>query len=185
MTEVHGVNGTRLQNINLTAMQREKSSCPSVSFRRSADTYVLDTGEYTTKPASRLTSEAADSLAKKYDVKNMTRGEYGNLLKDLRDLGVISSKDFSVGFGGAVPYNGPSGLMIGTSNDPGLDPWPFGQEKTDFTKLLRSCAQYCKNFSYSQNIDGKGEEICSSLSDSYNRLLEIFDQIEKSSKQWR
>ena len=42
----------------------------------------------------------------------MTRDEYGSLLKELRNAGVISSQDFSVGFGGAVPYNGPSGKVL-------------------------------------------------------------------------
>lgn len=42
----------------------------------------------------------------------MTRDEYGSLLKELRNAGVISSQDFSVGFGGTVPYNGPSGKVL-------------------------------------------------------------------------
>lgn len=169
------------QNINLamTGLQNAKSNYPAARYGRSADTYISSDGEYKVKQeTSKLTDEMATSLAKKYDVKNMTRDEYGNLLKDLRDSGVISSQDFSVGFGGAVPYNGPSGLTIGASEDPGLEAWPFGKEKGDFTKILRACAQYCKDFSYSQDKDGKGKEICNSISGSYTRLLEIFEQID-------
>ena len=103
------------QNINLamTGQQNAKSNYPAARYGRSADTYISGDGEYKVKPeTSKLTDEMAASLAKKYDVKNMTRDEYGSLLKELRNAGVISSQDFSVGFGGAVPYNGPSGLTI-------------------------------------------------------------------------
>lgn len=170
------------QNINLamTGLQNAKSNYPAARYGRSVDTYISGDGEYKVKPeTSKLTDEMAISLAKKYDVKNMTRDEYGSLLKELRNAGVISSQDFSVGFGGAVPYNGPSGLTIGASKDSGLEAWPFGKEKGDFTKLLRACAQYCKDFSYSQDKDGKGKEICNSMSGSYQRLLEAFEQIGK------
>ena len=183
MAGVLGVHSAGPQDINLIATQREKSSSPTVDSRRNADVYVSDTGNYTLKPAvSKLTAEMATSLAKKYDVKNMNRNEYGNLLKELRDLGVISSEDFSVGYGGAVPYGGPSGLCIGVSDDPNMVSWPSGQERADFTELLRSCAQYCKNFSYSEDNDGKGAEICKSLGNSYDRLFEIFEQIGRASK---
>ena len=159
--------------------QGTKSSYPSAYARRSLDTYILDTGEYrVTQGTPKLTDEMAGSLATKYNVENMTRDEYGNLLKDLRDYGVISSQDFSVGFGGAVPYNGPSGMMIGTS-DPSLEAWPFGKEKSDFTKILRSCVQYCSDFSYSQKKGGKGKKICDSMSGSYRRILDAFEQISK------
>lgn len=170
------------QNINLamTGLQNAKSNYPAARYGRSADTYISGDGEYKVKPeTSKLTDEMAISLAKKYDVKNMTRDEYGSLLKELRNAGVISSQDFSVGFGGAVPYNGPSGLTIGASKDSGLEAWPFGKEKGDFTKLLRACAQYYKDFSYSQDKDGKGKEICNSMSGSYQRLLSAFEQIGK------
>ncbi len=103
------------QNINLamTGLQNAKSNYPAARYGRSADTYISGDGEYKVKPeTSKLTDEMAASLAKKYDVKNMTRDEYGSLLKELRNAGVISSQDFSVGFGGAVPYNGPSGKVL-------------------------------------------------------------------------
>lgn len=179
---IAGFQNVSKQNINLamTSLQGTRSSYPATCIRRSVDTYISDTGEYkVNQGTSKLTAEMAGSLAAKYDIKNMTRDEYGSLLKDLRDSGAISSQDFSVGFGGAVPYGGPSGLTIGATEDPSLEAWPMGNEKADFTKILRACAQYCKNFSHDQDKDGKGKEICDSMSGSYQRLFEIFEQIDK------
>ena len=76
------------QNINLamTGLQNAKSNYPAARYGRSADTYISGDGKYKVKPeTTKLTDEMATSLAKKYDVKNMTRDEYGNLLKDLRE----------------------------------------------------------------------------------------------------
>lgn len=132
----------------------------------------------------KLSPEMASALASKYDVSNMTRNEYGNLLRELRDSGVISSKDFSVGYGGAVPYTAPDGvrMTMGDKDDMGLEPWPFDGQRADFTKLLRSCAKYCERFVSAQE-DGDKKMIGSSLGDSYHELLKIFEQIGKTAKQ--
>lgn len=131
-----------------------------------------------------LSPEMALALASKYDVTNMTRNEYGNLLRELRDSGVISSKDFSVGYGGEVPYTAPDGvrMTMGDRDDMGLEPWPFDGRKADFTKLLRSCAKYCERFA-SEQEDGDEKIMGSSLGDSYHELLKVFDQIRRTAKE--
>lgn len=72
-----------------------------VSLTANKDVYISHGGiaEYPGEKVNRknLSLEMASALASKYDVTNMTRNEYGNLLRELRDSGVISSKDFSVG----------------------------------------------------------------------------------------
>lgn len=132
----------------------------------------------------KLSPEMALALASKYDVTNMTRNEYGNLLCELRDSGVISSKDFSVGYGGEVPYTAPDGvrMTMGDKDDMGLEPWPFDGRKADFTKLLRSCAKYCERF-VSEQEDSDERIMGSSLADSYHELLKIFDQIGRTAKE--
>lgn len=132
-----------------------------------------------------LTPDMASALSEKYDVKNMTRDEYGKLLQELRDSGVISSKDFSVGFGGEVPYTEPDGVQmaLGSTDWVGIDTWPSGNEKVDFTKLLRACARYCTDFASKQEEGSDGEIMSSSLSDSYTRLLKIFEQIDSAARQ--
>lgn len=158
-------------------------SHPAARYGRSVNTYISGDGEYKVKQeTSKFTDEMVTSLAKKYDVKNITRNEYGKLLQELRGSGVISSKDFSVGFGGEVPYTKPDGVQmkLGSTNWVGIDTWPSGNEKVDFTKLLRACAKYCTDFASKQE-EGSDEKIVSnSLSDSYTRLLEIFEQIDGS-----
>ena len=132
-----------------------------------------------------LTPDMALALSEKYDVKNMTRNEYGKLLQELRGSGVISSKDFSVGFGGEVPYTEPDGVQmtLGSTDWAGIDTWPSGNEKVDFTKLLRACARYCTDFASKQEEGSDGEIVGSSLSDSYTRLLKIFEQIDSAARQ--
>ena len=56
-------------------------------FVRSANTEMPSEIKRTTKS---LTSDAAQSLAEKYDVTNMTRNEFCQLLGELRNMGIIS-----------------------------------------------------------------------------------------------
>jgi len=144
--------------------------------------------EYPNEELNRknLSPEMASALASRYDVSNMTRSEYGNLLRELRDSGVISSKDFSVGYGGAVPYTVPDGvrMTMGDKDDMGLEPWPSDGRKADFTKLLQSCAKCCERFVLAQEDEDSDERIMSSsLGDSYRDLLKIFDQIGRAAKE--
>ena len=131
-----------------------------------------------------LPPDLVASLAEKYDVKNMTRNEYGSLLQELRDSGVISSKDFGVGYGGEGPYVEPDGVQMtmGATDGTGLEPWPSGNEKADFTKLLRACARYCTDFASQQEGESDGRNVGNSLADSYQRLLEVFDQIDRAAQ---
>ena len=159
-----------------------------ISLKNNNDVYIAGAGDsdmYDKEQAKVLTPDMAAAFAEKYNVKNMTRNDYGRLLQELRDSGVISSKDFSVGFGGAVPYTEPDGVQMtmGSAGSAGLDAWPSGKDKADFTKLLRDCARYCTEFASKQGKDSEGEKIGNSLSDSYNRLLEVFDQISRTARQ--
>lgn len=158
-----------------------------ISLKNNNDVYIAGAGNsdvYDKEQTKVLTPDMAAAFAEKYDVKNMTRNDYGRLLQELRDSGVISSKDFSVGFGGAVPYTEPNGVQMtmGSVGSAGLDAWPTGKDKADFTKLLRDCARYCIEFASKQEEDSDGEKVGNSLSDSYNRLLEVFDQISRAAQ---
>ena len=158
-----------------------------ISLKNNNDVYIAGAGDsdmYDKEQAKVLTPDMAAAFAEKYDVKNMTRNDYGRLLQELRDSGVISSKDFSVGFGGAVPYTEPDGVQMtmGSAGSAGLDAWPSGKDKADFTKLLRDCARYCIEFASKQEEDSDGRKVGDSLSDSYNCLLEVFDQISRAAQ---
>lgn len=163
---------------------------PSVLLPANEDIFISNgsRAEYPNEELNRknLSPEMASALASKYDVSNMTRSEYGNLLRELRDSGVISSKDFSVGYGGEVPYTAPDGvrMTMGDKDDMGLEPWPLDGKKADFTKLLQSCAKYCERFVSAQEDEDSDERMMgSSLGDSYRELLKIFDQIGRAAKE--
>jgi len=186
---VTGIYGAQAQNSisSIEGAQGIKSFYTATRPQRTKDTYVPDTGGEAVqekRSSKKLTDEQACSLAKKYDVKNMTRNEYGNLLQELRNSGVISSQDFSVGFGGAVPYEAPDGvkMTMGAADQAGLDAWPSGMRKADFTKLLRACAKYCTEFVSRQEEDTAEKKVGDSLSESYARLSEVFEQIQKAAE---
>lgn len=69
-------------------------------------------------------------------------------------------------------------MTLGSTDWIGIDTWPSGNEKVDFTKLLRACARYCTDFASKQEEGSDGEIVSNSLSDSYTRLLKIFEQID-------
>lgn len=125
-----------------TEVQSGKEKRPIKNAIPKTDVYIPGTDEMapdsTQKKSKPLTSQMVDTLAQKYDVQQMTRKEYGGLLRELRDMGVISSQEFSVGYGGEVPSAGASGKMVA-----GL---PLGEQQADFAKLLQSCQTACRDF---------------------------------------
>ncbi|WP_295765402.1 hypothetical protein [uncultured Oscillibacter sp.] len=147
--------------------------------RRDTDRYVPGSGE-AGETVRRLTEEMVRSLAGRYDVRHMTRDEYGSLLRDLRGLGAINAKDFGVGSGGEVPYTPPDGveMTMGPADRLGLGAWPSGRERADLLELLRSGAGYCAEFA-SRQAEGSGEgALAVSLAASWRRLAGIFEQID-------
>lgn len=184
---IYPVEPQKIAAANETTRSAEKSvKQVGVSSPR-RDVYTSGNLVYESEAPKGLTADMALSLAERYDVKNMTRNEYGSLLQELRNSGVISSKDFGVGFGGEVPYTAPDGvrMTMGTADGTGLEPWPSGNGKADFTKLLRACANYCRDFAVGQEKDSDGSMVGHSLCDSYQRLSDILDQIEQASWQKR
>ena len=152
--------------------------------RRDTDRYVPGSGELPPEEAGetvrRLTEEMVRSLAGRYDVRHMTRDEYGSLLRDLRGLGAINAKDFGVGSGGEVPYTPPDGveMTMGPADRLGLGAWPSGRERADLLELLRSGGGYCAEFA-SRQAEGSGEgALAVSLAASWRRLAGIFEQID-------
>ena len=188
------IQSIKSQNFMTVIAKKERQSSSAtetsgISMKNNNDVYITGArnSDVSDKEATQkvMTPDMAAAFAEKYDVKNMTRNDYGRLLQELRDSGVISSKDYSVGFGGAVPYTAPDGVQMtmGSAGSTGLDEWPSGKDKADFTKLLRDCARYCIEFASKQEEDSDGEKVGHSLADSYNRLLEVFNQISRATQQ--
>lgn len=171
-------NSAKVQSKVGTTLPLKTDSAKRDVFVRSANTEMPSEIKRTTKS---LTSDAAQSLAEKYDVTNMTRNEFNQLLSELRNMGIISSQDFSVGYGGEIPDDLKDGEVRMTYGAPDESVrWPMGNERVDFIKLLRSCANYCSDFAADQEEGSDGRKVGNSLSDSYHRLIDVLEQIEKA-----
>lgn len=168
----------RFQSKVGTTLPLKTDSAKRDVFVRSANTEMPSEIKRTTKS---LTSDAAQSFAEKYDVTNMTRNEFNQLLSELRNMGIISSQDFSVGYGGEIPDDLKDGEVRMTYGAPDESMrWPMGNERVNFIKLLRSCANYCSDFAADQEEGSDGRKVGNSLSDSYHRLIDVLEQIEKA-----
>lgn len=75
-----------------------------ISHRDNLSIQATNNIKQTSKP---LTEAIAYSLCAKYDVTKMTRNDFGSLLGELRNMGIIDSRDFSIGYSGTVPWGEP------------------------------------------------------------------------------
>ena len=169
----------RVENKVRSASPLKTESSDKDVFVRSANTEMPSEIKRTTKS---LTSDVAQSLAEKYDVTNMTRNEFCQLLGELRNMGIISSQDFSVGYGGEIPHDLKEGEVRMTYGPLEEPTWPMGNERADFIKLLRSCADYCSDFAADQEEGSDGRTVGNSLAGSYHRLIDVLEQIKKAEK---
>ena len=173
-------NFSKVQNEVEPASALKTKSAERDVFVRSANTEMFSEVKRTAKS---LTQDDAHSLAQKYDVTNMTRNEFNQLLSELRNMGVISSQDFSAGYGGEIPCYLKEGESVMTEGPLEEPTWPMGNERVDFIKLLRSCANYCSDFAADQEEDSDGKKVGNSLADSYHRLIDVLEQIKKAEKE--
>ena len=174
-------NFSKVQNEVEPASALKTKSAERDVFVRSANTEMFSEIKRTAKS---LTQDDAHSLAQKYDVTNMTRNEFNQLLSELRNMGIINSQDFSVGYGGEIPHDLKEGEVRMTYGAPDESiRWPMGNERVDFIKLLRSCANYCSDFAADQEEDSDGRKVGNSLADSYHRLIDVLEQIKKAEKE--
>lgn len=88
-------------------------------------------------------------------MRNLTRGDYGRLLQELRDSGAITQKQFSDGYSCALPGEGGTAL-------------PAGSETVDLVSLMSGLAERCT----AEN---------EALADSYRCLSEVFSKIDRFS----
>lgn len=113
--------------------QEDQQGCPRVigdQFVSSGTEADMRDGETTRRP---LTKALAVDLSQKYNVRNMTRSEYSRLLQELREAGVITTKEFSAGYGGPATKD-----LAGSR----LAAWPSGGSPADYAGLVRGCAEY-------------------------------------------
>ncbi len=118
-----------------------------------------------------INAAIANKLSYKYDITNLSRREYGNLLKELRDSGVISDQEFSIAYAGS--FSGGAAL---SNNAEGWPTWPMGETKCDFLQLFEQCVQLCGQLTKNTANMRIQSEI-----DTYSHLRSVFDRIQKPS----
>lgn len=162
MSGIQGLGKTHNFSIT-TGDGRHGGTCTSASTARAArDTYVSGGTEHdAAAPPKALTGQQLSELAERYDLKNMTRQEYGELLRELRDFGVITQKEFSDGYGGLIPNGGQS--------------LPQGQERADILSLINGLSESC--IQYGSGVEGLERDTAKALASSYERLGCIFSKI--------
>lgn len=122
------------------------------------------------RPAVALTEDMIRALAQKYDVTHMNRNEYSLLLHDLRSAGVITTQEFSAGYGGTLPH-----ASIPMAKFP--EAMPLGDNSADFAELLKQYMGYCVGFLKVSAGNGLEQEHSRSLLDAYSHLYMLFKQI--------
>ena len=120
-----------------------------------------------------LAEDMARTLAQKYDVAHMNRNEYSLLLYDLRSASIITTQEFSAGYGGTLPH-----ASIPVAKSP--EALPLGDNKADFVKLLKQYVEYCDEFLKVSAGNGLEQEHSRSLLSTYSHLDTLFRQIHSA-----
>ena len=125
------------------------------------------------RSTAALTEDMVHILAQKYDVTHMSRNEYSLLLYDLRSAGIITSQEFSAGYGGTLPNAG-----IPVARYP--ETLPLGDNKADFEELLKQYVGYCSEFLKASAENGMEQDHSRSLLSTYSHLCTLFGLIHSS-----
>lgn len=117
-----------------------------------------------------LTEDLVRTLAQKYDVTHMSRNEYTLFLYDLRNAGVITTQEFSAGYGGTLPH-----ASIPVAKSP--ETMPLGDSRTDFAELLKQYVGYCNECLKASAGNSLEQEHSNSLLSTYSHLYMLFKQV--------
>ena len=125
------------------------------------------------RSTAALTEDMVRILAQKYDVTHMSRNEYSLLLYDLRSAGVITTQEFSAGYGGTLPH-----ASVPVAKSP--ETLPLGDNKADFEELLKQYVGYCSEFLKASAENGMEQDHSRSLLSTYSHLYTLFRQIHSA-----
>ena len=126
-----------------------------------------------TRSTAALTEDMVRTLTQKYDVTHMSRNEYSLLLHELRSAGVITTQEFSAGYGGTLPR-----ASISVAKSP--EALPLGDNKADFVELLRQYVGYCGEFLKVSAGNSLEQDHSRSLLYTYSHLYTLFRQIHSA-----
>ena len=126
-----------------------------------------------TRSTAALTEDMVRTLTQKYDVTHMNRNEYSLLLYDLRSAGVITTQEFSAGYGGTLPHASVPGAKS-------PEKLPLGDNKADFVELLKQYVEYCGEFLKACAENSLEQDHLRSLLSTYSHLYTLFRQIHSA-----
>lgn len=137
-------------------------------------------------PHKDLTNDMAKELAKKYDLTNITRDEYHQMLKELRDSEIISKSEYTIAAGGLVPANPEANTGCCYTEPPfGTHAtWPSNNQRTNCMSIVQSYGKYCD--SYANYFAKQSKDVTASIgknfSNTYMHLEEILQKIFDAAK---
>lgn len=122
-----------------------------------------------TRGAAGTAIETIQRLAARFDVHALSRNEYGEILKQLRDANCITAEEFSAAYGGFATPELASELRA----------WPVGSAKSDFAALLEQrLAQYqSAQDAAAGTEDGQNIEAMFSAGSRVCRLFQEIDAV--------
>lgn len=128
-----------------------------------------------------LSDEEAKALAKRYDVTDMSSGEFKELVNELYKKHVISLKESSMGTAGETPHYPIETVIDRISKEPEkeLPKWPAGNERANFLSLMDSYGKYCKSFADYARGESENDMALAGddYSDYYNHLRRVMQKI--------
>lgn len=156
---MEGIQGLRQQPVYSAPTTAKKET--SGTSKPITDTFESVMTQMTPPAAEtkHLNLEQIRSMGSRYDIYNMTRGQFNSLIKELRDAGAITQKAFSDCYTGAVPQEGSRWTM------------PAGEESVNFTDILFH--RWCE-CSHSSDPNG------AALAESYDQVKSTIVRMSSS-----
>lgn len=165
MDIISGVNRQIGVSPGLNKVNCNHTGASASAARRESDIYAPGQSVYSSIAEPKaMSGPQLSALSEKYNLHSLTRAQYGQLLKELRDSGVITRKEFGDGYSGVVP--GESSAL------------PCGQEPFDAEVLMKALAQ--SSAAAAEGLEGQSN--AKALASSYARLSEVFSKIANFSE---
>ena len=168
MDIISGVTGQSRASSSLSRFNHGRVSASISAARTESDVYAPGQSAYSSLAEPKaMTGPQLSALSEKYNLHSLTRAQYGQLLKDLRDSGVITQKEFGDGYSGMVPGESTASAL------------PCGQEHFDAVALMNELAR--RSAAATEGLKESEQGSAKALAMSYARLTAVFSKIAKFS----
>lgn len=168
MDIISGVTGQSRASSSLSRFNHGHVSASISAARTESDVYAPGQSAFSSIAEPKaMTGPQLSALSEKYNLHSLTRAQYGQLLKQLRDSGVITQKEFGDGYSGMVPGESTASAL------------PCGQEHFDAEALMNDLAR--RSAAATEGLKESEQGSAKALAASYARLTDVFSKIAKFS----